>query len=135
MKLAIENFQNDMQALHLEMLQGAKPQAPVKKIYSGHMLLIDAPASNILPEALCKISNGDYNSLTDQQSKGEYLEETTNGRAICFKDNLFPKFMRKRESFPTDYDKEYLLFIDGKIQGIRWEWDDGSHHVYYLNKA
>ena len=83
--------------------------------------------TNILDNAIYKISIGNYTSLKPDYCKGTYLEETNNPTALHFKDMLFPKFIRKREGFPTKFKSESLIFLDGKITGIYWTFSDGSH--------
>ena len=87
----------------------------------------DERKTGIKDNAVYEISIGNFKSLKAEHSKGRYLEDTSNARASYFKDMMFPRFMRKREGFPTDYKTESLIFIDGKITGLFWTFTDGSH--------
>ncbi len=85
--------------------------------------------TNILSDAIYQISLGNYQSLKPKASKGEYLEETTNPRSQYYKNLMFPNFMRKREGYPTEFKSESLVFQDGKIKGLFYTYQDGSHEM------
>ena len=93
---------------------------------------VATPKSNILSNAIYLYSIGNRNSLTPEQSKGQHVEETNTAMAKHFKDQLFPKFIRKREGFPETFQKEELVFQDGQIQAIQWEFADNSTQTINL---
>jgi hypothetical protein len=109
-------------------------QAPVQEIKLNIQQEIykKIPDSNILDNAIYKISCGDFNSLKPEYRKGLYKEETNNPTAVYFKDMMFPKFIRKREGFPTVYKTESLVFKDGRIESLYWTFADGSHQTINL---
>tara|TARA_R110002167_G_scaffold37412_3_gene117296 strand:+ start:672 stop:1013 length:342 start_codon:yes stop_codon:yes gene_type:complete len=88
--------------------------------------------SNILEDAIYRFSIGNKQSLTLDRSKGLYSEETNNPTAKHFKSQLFPNFTHKRLGFPEIYKAEYLVFRDGQIAGISWDFEDKQSLFFNL---
>ena len=84
--------------------------------------------TNILENAIARIAVGNFDSLNPEVSTGIYEEQTNSPEARYFKDMMFPKFSRNGYGFPNkdEIKTEKLVFNNGRIQGIRWELNNGS---------